>query len=284
MLSRLSKAFSTPSRLSSLSWIPSIQSRPFSSPAAPTVTVQDAPKIEDEPRFLEMVHQYFDIAGSFTTVPKDKLEIYKQCNAVLKVRLPLIRDSGKMEFIPAYRAQHKHHRVPVKGGTRYSEHIDLQEVEALSCLMTLKCAVVELPYGGGKGGIKIDPTKYSPRELEDLTRRYTLELARKNFIGAAIDVPGPDMGTGAREMSWMKDTYSVFYGHNDINATACVTGKPLSQGGIKGRVESTGLGVYFAIREFLKNEDLLKKYGIKGNGFEGKTFIVQVKLIIGINV
>jgi len=240
-----------------------------------STTVQDAPKIEDEPRFLEMVHQYFDVAGSFTTIPKDKLEIYKQCSVVLKVRLPLVRDNGKMEFIPAYRAQHKHHRLPVKGGTRYSEHIDLQEVEALSCLMTLKCAVVELPYGGGKGGIKVDPSKYSAREIEDLTRRYTLELAKKNFIGAAIDVPGPDMGTGAREMSWMKDTYTVFYGHNDINATACVTGKPLSQGGIKGRVESTGLGVYFAVREFLKDKELMDKYKIDHNGYKGKTIIVQ---------
>jgi glutamate dehydrogenase (NAD(P)+) len=265
MISKFTRLFN-PSSLTRFSGV-----RAFSQ-----TTVQDAPKIEEEPRFLEMVHQYFDIAGSFTQIPKDKLEVYKQCSAVFKVRLPLVRDNGKMEFIPAYRAQHKHHRLPVKGGTRYSEHIDLQEVEALSCLMTLKCAVVELPYGGGKGGIKIDPTKYSARELEDLTRRYTLELAKKNFIGAAIDVPGPDMGTGAREMSWMKDTYTVFYGHNDINATACVTGKPLSQGGIKGRVESTGLGVFFAVREFLKDTDLMKKYGLDGTtGYEGKTIIVQ---------
>jgi len=230
---------------------------------------------DTEPRFLEMVQQYFDLAGSYTNIPQDKLELYKQCDVVIKMRLPLIRDNGKIEFIPAYRAQHKHHRLPVKGGTRYSDHIDLQEVEALSSLMTLKCAVVELPYGGAKGGIKINPRNYSAREIEDLTRRYTLELAKKGFIGAAIDVPGPDMGTGAREMAWMKDTYMAFYGHTDINATACCTGKPISQGGINGRVESTGLGVFFAVREFLKDAELLGKYGIKETGYPGKTIIIQ---------
>jgi glutamate dehydrogenase (NAD(P)+) len=232
-------------------------------------------KQDEEPRFLEMVQSYFDLAGSYTNIPSDKLELYKQCDVVIKMRLPLIRDNGTIEFIPAYRAQHKHHRLPVKGGTRYSDHIDLQEVEALSSLMTLKCAVVELPYGGAKGGIKINPRNYSPREIEDLTRRYTLELAKKGFIGAAIDVPGPDMGTGAREMAWMKDTYMVFYGHTDINATACCTGKPISQGGINGRVESTGLGVFFAVREFLKDEALLKSYGIDQPGYKDKTIIIQ---------
>lgn len=222
-----------------------------------------------------MVQQYFDLAGSYTNIPQDKLELYKQCDVVIKMRLPLIRDDGTIEFIPAYRAQHKHHRLPVKGGTRYSDHIDLQEVEALSSLMTLKCAVVELPYGGAKGGIKINPRNYSAREIEDLTRRYTLELAKKGFIGAAIDVPGPDMGTGTREMAWMKDTYMVFYGHNDINAVACCTGKPLSQGGIAGRTESTGLGVYYALREFLKDKELLNAHGVKETGYKGKSIIIQ---------
>jgi len=229
---------------------------------------------DEEPRFLEMVQQYFDLAGSYTNIPQDRLELYKQCDVVIKMRLPLIRDNGTIEFIPAYRAQHKHHRLPVKGGTRYSDHIDLQEVEALSSLMTLKCAVVELPYGGAKGGIKINPRNYSAREIEDLTRRYTLELAKKGFIGAAIDVPGPDMGTGAREMAWMKDTYMVFYGHTDINATACCTGKPISQGGINGRVESTGLGVFFAVREFLKDKELMERFHLS-TGYAGKTIIIQ---------
>lgn len=265
MLSKISKVFG----LRSLSKYNPIYS--FANQASPSV---EKSKQDEEPRFLEMVQQYFDLAGSYTNIPQDKLELYKQCDVVIKMRLPLIRDNGTIEFIPAYRAQHKHHRLPVKGGTRYSDHIDLQEVEALSSLMTLKCAVVELPYGGAKGGIKINPRNYSAREIEDLTRRYTLELAKKGFIGAAIDVPGPDMGTGAREMAWMKDTYMVFYGHSDINATACCTGKPISQGGINGRVESTGLGVYFAVREFLKDAELLGKYGIS-TGYQGKTIIIQ---------
>jgi len=243
----------------------------------PTVKNNSPPSLEEEPQFLDMVHQYFDLAGTLTEIPKDKLEIYKQCNTVLKVRLPLLRDNGKMEFIPAYRAQHKHHRLPVKGGTRYAESIDLQEVEALACLMTLKCAVVEIPYGGAKGGIQVDPSKYSTRELEDLTRRYTLELAKKGFMGAAVDVNAPDMGTSEREMAWMRDTYTVFYGHSDINAMACVTGKPVPQGGIRGRVEATGLGVFFAVREFLKRKEITQKFQIEGDGFQGKTLIVQVK-------
>jgi glutamate dehydrogenase (NAD(P)+) len=227
-----------------------------------------------EPRFLEMVKSYFDEAGKFTNISPDMLELYKNCNTVLKVQFPLVRDNGKIEFIAAYRAQHKHYKLPTKGGTRYAPTVDVQEVEALSCLMTLKCAVVDLPYGGAKGGIRIDPRHYSVRELESITRRYTLELAKKGFIGAGIDVPGPDLGTGTREMSWMKDTYKTFFGQNDINCEACCTGKALSQGGITGRTESTGLGVYYAVRELCADPALMSKAGLEP-GLTGKTFIVQ---------
>mmetsp|Transcript_11578 Transcript_11578/g.10077 ORF Transcript_11578/g.10077 Transcript_11578/m.10077 type:complete len:145 (+) Transcript_11578:311-745(+) len=144
------------------------------------------------------------------------------------MRLPLVRDNGKIEFIPAYRAQHKRHYLPTKGGVRFAENINMQEVEALACLNTIKCAVCDLPFGGAKGGIQINPRKYSVRELEELIRKYTLELAKKKFIGAAVDVPGPDFGTSSREMAWMKDTFMAFVGHKDINALAAVTGKPLS--------------------------------------------------------
>lgn len=175
-----------------------------------------------------MVHAYFDKASNHLDIPRDYLEYYKKADCVIKFTLPLVRDDGKIEPVVAYRSQHKLHRLPTKGGTRFSEHINIQEVEALSCLMTLKCAVVDLPYGGGKGGIRINPRNYSAREIESLVRRYTLELAKKNFIGASIDVPGPDLGTGEREMSWMKDTYQTFYGHKDINAQGCCTGKALN--------------------------------------------------------
>ena len=128
-------------------------------------------KQSEEPSFLQMVKSNFDSAGKFTDIPKDRLEVYKHCDSVFKVNIPLVRDNGQIEFIPAFRAHHKHHKLPTKGGTRFSEHVDLEEVEALACLMTLKCAVVDLPYGGAKGGIKVDPKKYSARELELLTRR-----------------------------------------------------------------------------------------------------------------
>ncbi|KAL4427365.1 hypothetical protein ABPG74_002336 [Tetrahymena malaccensis] len=230
--------------------------------------------VAGEPKFLEMVHQYFDAAASYTRISPDKLNYYKKADCVVKFTIPLVRDDGTIESIEAYRAQHKLHRLPTKGGTRYAKDINIQEVEALSCLMTLKCAVVNLPYGGAKGGIGFNPKQYSAREIESLTRRYTLELAKKGFIGAAIDVPGPDLGTGEREMSWMKDTYQTFFGHKDINAHGCVTGKALNQGGIRGRTESTGLGVFYCTRDLLNDKPLMEKFGVEP-GMKGKRFIIQ---------
>jgi glutamate dehydrogenase (NAD(P)+) len=138
-------------------------------------------------------------------------------------------------MIPAFRCQHKTHKLPTKGGTRYAENVDIEEVEALACLMTLKCSVVNLPYGGAKGGICFNPRNYSAGEIERLTRQYAIKLAKKNSIGAAVDVPGPDVGTSEREMSWMKSTYQAYYGHEDINADAVTTGKFKHLGGISGR-------------------------------------------------
>ena len=140
--------------------------------------------------------------------------------------------------------------------------------------MTFKNAVLELPYGGAKGGLKINPKNYSKREIETLMRRFTIELAKKNFIGAAIDVPGPDLGTGEREMSWMKDAYSKFAGHLDINASGCVTGKAINQGGIPGRTESTGLGVFYATREILEDTEFCLQNNIPP-GLRGKSVIIQ---------
>lgn len=150
----------------------------------------------------------------------------------------------------------------------------MQETEALSALMTLKLSVHNIPYGGAKGGVKIDPRKYSERELLRATRRYTLELAKKNFIGAGIDVPGPDLGTNEQIMNCMKDTYTTLYGEKDVNSVACVTGKSVSQGGIEGRTESTGLGVFYGIHEVCNNEALAEKYDFS-LGIKDKTFIIQ---------
>jgi glutamate dehydrogenase (NAD(P)+) len=194
-----------------------------------------------EPRFLEMVKIFFDRAASISGIEPGLLSVIKGCNSVLRVQIPHRRPDGSVEVISAYRAQHSHHRLPCKGGIRFSPHVDLQETEALASLMTYKCAVVDVPFGGAKGGLRLDPKAYTVDELERITRRYTLELARKGFIGPGVDVPAPDMGTSGREMSWIKDTYTMLYGQNDVNAAGCVTGKPLSQGGIVGRVEATGL-------------------------------------------
>ena len=154
-----------------------------------------------EPNFLEMVNMYFDKATKYVTdVSPEVLALIKNCDNSVRVTVPLKRDDGRLEFYQGFRAQHSHHRLPCKGGTRYSEDVDLNEVEALAFLMTLKCACVKLPYGGAKGGIKINPRQLSEREREKLTRRYSLELSKKNFISPAIDVPGPDMGTGELEM------------------------------------------------------------------------------------
>jgi len=230
---------------------------------------------DQEPRFLEMVKMNFDkAAGMVQTPDPGLLEVIKGCNSVLRVSFPVKRDNGKIEVITAYRAQHSHHRVPTKGGIRYASVVDLQEVEALASLMTYKCALVDVPFGGAKGGVRIDPSKYSVGELERITRRFTMELAKYGFIGPALDVPAPDVATGPREMSWIKDTYATLFGIHDINSAGVVTGKPLSQGGIMGRTEATGLGVYYGIREFCSRPEIMAKVGLS-TGLEGKTVIIQ---------
>ena len=186
----------------------------------------------------------------------------------------LILDDGSLETISAYRCQHKTHKLPTKGGTRYAKNVDIEEVEALACLMTIKCSIVNLPYGGAKGGICIDPRKYSVRELERITRDYATKLAKRNSIGSAVDVPGPDVGTGSREMTWMKSSYQSLFGHKDINADAVTTGKFDNQGGISGRPESTGLGVFTSAKLLLTDERIAKRLKVKP-GLKDKTFILQ---------
>jgi glutamate dehydrogenase (NAD(P)+) len=228
----------------------------------------------EEPRFLEQVKLFFDRAASKTDIPSEYLQLIKACNTVVRFNIPLRRDNGKVETLTCYRAQHSHHRLPVKGGTRYAMNMDLQETEALASLMTFKLAVADIPFGGAKGGVKIDPKQYSKGELERVTRRFTVELIKKGFIGPAIDCLGPDMGTNEQTMTWIKDTYMSLRGEQDINAEGCCTGKFISQGGIAGRTESTGLGVYYALRDLMTFPTFYEKIGLS-KGLKDKTFVMQ---------
>lgn len=231
----------------------------------------------NEPSFLAMVGTFFNKAIQHTNIPPDRAELLCTPNAVLKLNLPLVRDNGSIEMIPAYRVHHKHHKLPLKGGTRLNEHVNLDEVEALATLMSLKLATVEVPYGGAKGGLRINPRNYSKGEIERLLRRYTLELSRYNFIGPGKDVLGPDVGTSEWHMDIIKDTYQSLFGFQDINPAAVVTGKSLVNGGLRGRSESTGLGVFYCVRDVLvepQYADLRAKHGII-EGIRGKRVAVQ---------
>ncbi len=223
--------------------------------------------------FYEQVNRGFDRAARMTSHDPRLLRQIRACNSVYHVSFPVKRDDGSMDMIHAWRAEHSHHKLPTKGGIRYSVHVNEDEVKALAALMTYKCAIVDVPFGGAKGGIKIDPRAYSVGELERITRRFTAELKSKNFIGPGVDVPAPDLGTGPREMAWIVDTYNSL-SSGELNSVACVTGKPIPLGGIRGRTEATGMGVYFGIREACAIEDDMKALGL-GPGVDGKRVVVQ---------
>src|ERR1043165_5034653 len=223
--------------------------------------------------FFDQVTQYFNEAAKFTEYPQGLLEQIRVCNSVYRFDFPLRRNTGEIEVIHAWRVNHSQHKRPVKGGIRYSPDVYEEEVMALAALMTYKCAIVDVPFGGAKGGIKIDPKKFSLDELERVTRRYALELTKKNFLGPGIDVPAPDYGTGEREMAWMADTYAAL-NPGELDALGCVTGKPVTQGGVRGRKEATGRGLYFALPEACNEPDEMKRLGLSP-GLEGKRIVVQ---------
>jgi len=189
------------------------------------------------------------------------------------MKFPVKMDEGRIDIYNAYRVQHSQHKSPCKGGIRFSLAVNQDEVMALAALMTYKCAIVNVPFGGAKGGIKINPRSLSTYELEKITRRYTSELVKKNFIGPGIDVPAPDYGTGEREMAWIVDTYQSLK-PGEIDGAGCVTGKPISLGGVRGRKEATGLGVFFGVREVCLMPDVMAKAGLSV-GIEDKNVIVQ---------
>lgn len=199
-----------------------------------------AKDMEKEPNFLQQVQMFFDDAAKQTKIKPDVLNLIKNCRSVITFQIPLTRDNGNIEVLTAYRAHHSYHHCPCKGGVRFAANVDMQEVEALASLMTFKMSALDIPFGGAKGGVCLDPRKYSEAELERVTKRYTIELVKKGFIGPAIDVPAPDMGTGAKTMGWLMNAYKATTGTNDIDASAICTGKPLALGGIDGRTEATG--------------------------------------------
>jgi glutamate dehydrogenase (NAD(P)+) len=223
--------------------------------------------------FFDQVNRNFERAAALTSHPRGLLDIIKNCNSIYHFTFPLQRDNGTVEVIHAWRAEHSHHKLPTKGGIRYSLDVSEDEVMALAALMTYKCAVVDAPFGGAKGGIRIDSNAYNKHELERITRRYTFELVKKNFIGPGIDVPAPDFGTGAREMAWIVDTYTAL-ANDKLEGAACVTGKPIAQGGIRGREEATGRGVAFVTREVCSVEEDMRSLGLS-KGIRGKRVIIQ---------
>ena len=229
-------------------------------------------KNNTEPTFRQSVDTMYNRASRLLDLAPGLEEKIRVCNATYTVRFG-VRLKGKIQTFTGYRSVHSEHIEPVKGGIRFAKSVNQDEVEALAALMTYKCALVEIPFGGSKGGLCIDPREYKDEELEIITRRFAYELAKRDLIHPSQNVPAPDMGTGEREMAWIADQYSRM-NTTEINSRACVTGKPLNAGGISGRVEATGRGIQFALREFFNQRDDMKKAKLKGT-LAGKKIIVQ---------
>lgn len=226
----------------------------------------------NEPTFRESVDLMFNRAVALMDLSPGLEEKIRVCNSTYTVRFG-VRLRGSIHTFTGYRSVHSEHMEPVKGGIRFATSVNQDEVEALAALMTYKCALVEVPYGGSKGGLCIDPREYDVHELELITRRFAYELIKRDLINPSQNVPAPDMGSGEREMAWISDQYARM-NTTDINARACVTGKPLNAGGIAGRVEATGRGVQYALREFFRHPDDIKAAGLSGT-LEGKKVVIQ---------
>lgn len=222
--------------------------------------------------FREGVERMVDRAALAIGLSPDTTKVIQACNAVIQIRFP-VRIRDKVEVFTGWWAIHSAHRLPAKGGLRFAPMMDQDEVEGLAALMSYKCAIADIPFGGAKGGLLINPNNYEEAELREITRRFTIELARKDFINPATNVPAPDFGTSSREMMWITDTYKVLY-PEDVNKDACVTGKPVSHGGISGRAEATGKGVQYALQEFFRHPDLVAEAGLS-DGLTRQRVVIQ---------
>jgi glutamate dehydrogenase (NAD(P)+) len=225
-----------------------------------------------EPTFRESVDLMFNRAVTLMDLPPGLEEKIRVCNATYTVRFG-VRLRGQIHTFTGYRSVHSEHMEPVKGGIRYAMAVNQDEVEALAALMTYKCALVEVPFGGSKGGLCIEPRDWEEHELEQITRRFAYELIKRDLIHPAQNVPAPDMGTGEREMAWIADQYRRM-ATTDINYRGCVTGKPVNAGGIQGRTEATGRGVQYALQEFFRHPEDVARAGLSG-GLDGKRVVVQ---------
>ncbi|MFD0858734.1 Glu/Leu/Phe/Val family dehydrogenase [Roseovarius aquimarinus] len=225
-----------------------------------------------EPSFRESVDLMFNRAVALMDLPPGLEEKIRVCNATYTVRFG-VRLRGQIHTFTGYRSVHSEHMEPVKGGIRFAMSVNQDEVEALAALMTYKCALVEAPFGGSKGGLRIDPREWDETELERITRRFAYELIKRDLINPSQNVPAPDMGTGEREMAWIADQYHRMH-TTDINSRACVTGKPINAGGIQGRTEATGRGVQYALQEFFRHPEDIKAANLEGK-LDGKTVVVQ---------
>ena len=225
-----------------------------------------------EPSFRESVDLMFNRAAALLELPPGLEEKIRVCNSTYTVRFG-VKLRGRVQTFTGYRSVHSEHTEPVKGGIRYALGVNQDEVEALAALMTYKCALVEAPFGGSKGGLCIDPRAYEEDEIEKITRRFAYELIKRDLIDPAQNVPAPDMGTGEKEMAIMADQYARMH-TTDINSRACVTGKPIHAGGIQGRVEATGRGVQYALQEFFRHPEDIAKAGLSGS-LDGKRVVVQ---------
>ena len=218
------------------------------------------PKLDKKPSFLENVNMMVNDTLNHIDIDPNIAKILKTCRSVLQVKFP-IKIKGEIKIFHGWRAVHSNHRLPVKGGLRFANNVNQEEVEALASLMTFKCAVVDVPFGGAKGGLLIDPQKYDEESLEKITKKFARELIRRGYLSPARDVPAPDVGTSQREMGWILDAYKSLR-PDDINHMACVTGKSVDHGGIKGRLEATGRGVCEALKEFFRHSKDVQQAGV----------------------